>query len=290
MIIWDSDTYPYSNDNLLYCYESVPGFKRRDFTEHRHTAFELSLICSGCGIYRIGEKQVPIREGDIFFFATNEVHCITEVSGTEEMRLLNLQFEPRLLWSAGETLGGYELAKFLPRQSRNISNRIPSGSSLAKQITPLICDIKQEAMEHHDAYDLMMKTSLLKILVILMREFSDNGNGMAKSVRSDNYKPITNALDLIHQKLGENITLDELAASADMSRTYFCSVFKKLNGITPWEYINIKRIEKAKQLLRTTQKTVLEISLECGFNNLSHFNRVFLRITAQKPSDYRKHM
>jgi AraC-like DNA-binding protein len=290
MIIWDSDTYPYSNDNLLHCYESVPGFKRRDFTEHRHTAFELSLICSGSGIYRIGEKQVPIREGDIFFFATNEVHCITEVSGTEEMRLLNLQFEPRLLWSAGETLGGYELAKFLPRQSRNISNRIPSGSSLAKQITPLICDIKQEAMEHHDAYDLMMKTSLLKILVILMREFSDNGNGMAKPVRSDNYKPITNALDLIHQKLGENISLDELAASADMSRTYFCSVFKKLNGITPWEYINIKRIEKAKQLLRTTQKTVLEISLECGFNNLSHFNRVFLRITAQKPSDYRKHM
>ena len=94
--------------------------------------------------------------------------------------------------------------------------------------------------------------------------------------------------DLIHQKLGENITLDELAEEADMSRTYFCSVFKKLNGITPWEYINIKRIEKAKHLLRTTQKTVLEISLECGFNNLSHFNRVFLRITAQSPSDYRK--
>lgn len=290
MIIWDSDTYPCSVDNLLRCYESVPGFKRRDFTEHRHTTFELSLICSGSGIYRIGEKQVPIREGDIFFFSTNEVHCITEVSDAEEMRLLNLQFEPRLLWTAGETLGGYELSRFFPRQSRNISNRIPSNTPLAKQITPLIYDIKQEAIAHHDAYELMMKVSLLKILVILMREFSDNRNDTARPVRTDNYKSITNALDLIHQKLGESITLNELAAKADMSRTYFCSVFKKLNGITPWEYINIKRIEKAKQLLRTTQKTVLEISLECGFNNLSHFNRVFLRITAQKPSDYRKHM
>ena len=290
MIIWDSAAYSHADDNLLRCYESVPGFKRRDFTEHRHTAFELSLICSGSGIYRIGGKQVPIRKGDIFFFATNEVHCITEVSEGEEMRLLNLQFEPRLLWEAGENFGGDSLADFFPGQSKRIPNRIQVDLPLAKQITPMIIGIKEEALEHHDAYDLMMKTSLLQILVMLMREFSDHDSSMARHVRPANYKSITNALDLIHQKLGETITLDELAAEADMSRTYFCSVFKKLNGITPWEYINIKRIEKAKQLLRATQKTVLEISLECGFNNLSHFNRVFLRITAQKPSDYRKHI
>ena len=287
MIVWDSTALPHADNQLLRCYESVPGFRRRDFTEHRHTAFELSLICSGHGIYRIGGKQVPIHKGDIFFFPTNAVHCITDVSPDAEMRLLNVQFEPRLLWSAVEIFGD-SLAEFLPNQSKKISNRIPFDSALAQTITPLIDNIKKEAQDHYDAYDLMMKTSLLQVLVILIREFSDDENSHPRHIRSAKYKPMTKALDLIHQKLGENITLDELAEEADMSRTYFCSVFKKLNGITPWEYINIKRIEKAKHLLRTTQKTVLEISLECGFNNLSHFNRVFLRITAQSPSDYRK--
>ena len=84
-----------------------------------------------------------------------------------------------------------------------------------------------------------------------------------------------------------SILLDEIALNANMSRTYFCTVFKKLNGLSPWEYIGLKRIQMAKKLLENTRKSILEISLECGFNNISHFNRAFKGVTGRKPSEYR---
>ena len=83
-------------------------------------------------------------------------------------------------------------------------------------------------------------------------------------------------------------TLEELAELSCFSRTYFSALFKSLNGVSPWEYINIKRIEKAKMMLSETNDTILYIANECGFGNLSNFNRIFRKITGKKPSDYRK--
>ena len=83
----------------LRLFHSVVQSFQRAYTEHRHTAFELSLICSGTGVYRAGEKSYCFREGDVFLFSTNEPHCIVEVNGV--LDILNLQFEPRFLWSAG---------------------------------------------------------------------------------------------------------------------------------------------------------------------------------------------
>ena len=72
-----------------------------------------------------------------------------------------------------------------------------------------------------------------------------------------------------------------------MSKTYFCTIFKKLNGISPWDYITIKRVEKSVEILKTSQDTVLEIALKCGFNNTANFNRAFKKVTGKVPGDYK---
>ena len=61
------------------------------------------------------------------------------------------------------------------------------------------------------------------------------------------------------------MTLCQLASIAGLSRTYYCSVFKALNGITPWDYINIKRVEHSMKLLQESDETVLDIALQSGF-------------------------
>lgn len=81
--------------------------------------------------------------------------------------------------------------------------------------------------------------------------------------------------------------LDELAEIASMSKSYFSTVFKKLNGISPWDYLISKRISFAAELLKNTDKTILEIALECGFNNTANFNRAFKKITGKTPSEYK---
>ena len=61
---------------------------------------------------------------------------------------------------------------------------------------------------------------------------------------------------------------------------------KKLNGISPWEYITIKRVERAVEMLKTTDLTKLEIAERCGFSGSSNFYKAFAHVTGKKPGDY----
>ena len=96
------------------------------------------------------------------------------------------------------------------------------------------------------------------------------------------------AMTFINENLKTQLSLGEIAERTGLSRIYFSTLFAALNGLTPWEYITIKRIEKSKALLTATKYSVLEISGLCGYENLSNFNRMFLRITGETPSQYRK--
>ena len=73
-----------------------------------------------------------------------------------------------------------------------------------------------------------------------------------------------------------------------MSRTYYSTMFKMLNGVSVWTYIINQRIDRAQQLLEKSEMSVIEICEKCGFNNLSNFNKAFKKITGKTPSEYRK--
>ena len=95
------------------------------------------------------------------------------------------------------------------------------------------------------------------------------------------------SLHYIENNLCNDMSLTEIADVASMSPAYFSTVFKKLNGISLWEYITAKRIDRAVELLRTTNMTKLDIAMECGFNSASNFYKAFARITGKKPSDFK---
>ena len=88
----------------------------------------------------------------------------------------------------------------------------------------------------------------------------------------------------IDENITYPITLEEVAAAASMSRTYFFAVFKKINGITPWKYITVKRVEKAVELIKTTDMTKLDIAFSCGFSSSSNFYKAFKSVTGKNPS------
>jgi len=66
-------------------------------------------------------------------------------------------------------------------------------------------------------------------------------------------------------------------------------IFSRLNGVSPWDYLTAKRVEKAASLLRSERGlTMLEIATRCGFNNTANFNRAFKKYQNRTPSSYRK--
>lgn len=91
----------------------------------------------------------------------------------------------------------------------------------------------------------------------------------------------------IAQNLFINMSLDELAHLCSMSLSSFKRKFAEEYDESPKSYINLKRMEKAKELLKVTDQRVAEIAFNCGFESLSAFNRNFKNSEGFSPSDYR---
>lgn len=90
------------------------------------------------------------------------------------------------------------------------------------------------------------------------------------------------------QNLDRYFSIDELAQISMQSRTGYIEHFKKLFGMTPFEYLKKLRIDRAIELLRTTGNFVSSIAQSCGFSGSSHLIRVFKEMTGTTPTKFRK--
>ena len=97
----------------------------------------------------------------------------------------------------------------------------------------------------------------------------------------------TEVLDFIEAHLDTDIKLEDLAHIAGISKFYFCRLFKQTMQIPPHQYIIRRRIERAKQLLKHSDMTTVEIALECGFAHQSHLSRHFRSIVGISPQKFR---
>ncbi len=99
---------------------------------------------------------------------------------------------------------------------------------------------------------------------------------------------ISKTLEAIHHNLDRKWGLDDLAEIAGMSRTSYSVKFKELSGMTPLDYLTYCRLEKAKQLLKESGKSVPEVSEAIGYPAHEHFQKLFKKKIGQTPSAYRK--
>jgi AraC family transcriptional regulator len=97
---------------------------------------------------------------------------------------------------------------------------------------------------------------------------------------------LNRVLQYIGDNLGEDLSLSQLAAVADMSPHYFSELFKQSMGQTVHVYVLLKRIEFAKEQLRDPRRKIIDIGLDAGFQNPSHFARVFRKLVGLSPSDF----
>lgn len=109
-----------------------------------------------------------------------------------------------------------------------------------------------------------------------------------KELKQQTTRPIRIALDYIEENYGKKITLEEIAEIIHMNSSYFSTVFKKETGENFQNYLTNVRMEKAKELLRTTNDTMMSIAEQVGFFDTRYFSQVFARIVGVKPSVYRR--
>ncbi len=99
---------------------------------------------------------------------------------------------------------------------------------------------------------------------------------------------IQRAIAFIEEHLDAPLTLGQVSREAGMSKFHFCRVFKATTGVTFREYLGRCRVRRAAELLRDKNRSVTEVSLEVGFQDMTHFGRVFRKLTGHLPSLYRR--
>lgn len=271
---------------LLRATEVAVEKGKRMIREHRHSRFEIVHFRSGKGIYVVNGKNYSIKSGDVFVFSSNEQHCITEIY--EPLEFVNIHFEPRFFW--GSSLESFSNADMFFNHSKSFCCRLKRDNEETEKIISLIEGIFDELTTQKPEFKMMARSLLTDIIIILIRKFGYNDISENSKKNLSSVKAVKGAMDYIYRHLTEQITLDDIAKNVGMSRSHFSTVFKATLGVTLWDYICEKRIELVmRKLEENTDKSMLDIALECGFNNTANFNKAFKKQTGRTPREYKIH-
>ena len=270
---------------MLKAYHSMREPFHRENTEHRHTAFEISIIAKGHGVYRVGNQIYHFSPGDVFLFSTNEAHCITET--VDELQIINLQFEPRFIWIPGNDAFDLRYLDVFFHRNGLFRHQLLHDDPRAEEIRVLLRQIDHEFLQKDDFYDMMVKNMLLTMLVLIRRNYADWFESAPSTHKAHLIDQLGATMRYMDEHLADELNLEMLADKAHMSRSHFCALFKELNGLAPWEYIISRRVSRAANLLRQTTLPITQIAADCGFNTPASFNYAFRRQTGKSPSQYR---
>ncbi len=129
--------------------------------------------------------------------------------------------------------------------------------------------------------------SVTRLLAIFAEHLSMLSNQLALQQTSTEPPLVTRVKEFVRARYEENITLPDAARAAHTSTFYLCKVFKKATGMCFTEFVARTRVEKAKELLLKPNMRVSEVAYQVGFQSLTHFNRIFRKITGESPTEYR---
>jgi AraC family transcriptional regulator len=135
---------------------------------------------------------------------------------------------------------------------------------------------------------LFVETLYTQIAIVLLSKYSSLAR-QSQTARERLSDPrLRRVIDYIHDSLGEEISLEDLARMAGLSPHYFIAAFRRSTGRTPHSYLNDLRIARARELLENPYRSIADISLAVGFSSQSHMTHVFRRFMKTTPAAYRE--
>jgi AraC-like DNA-binding protein len=250
---------------------------------HFHPEIELVYVNKGKGKRHIGNHLSYFNNSQLLLLGSNLPHNgfidRLTINGSETI----VQFKP-------EFLGGYFF---------NIPEMERINKLLERAKGGILFGVKTKQKIGSKIEKLPEKEGFKKILVLL-----EILHGLAKSedytvLNADGFtfeaEPQDSAkIDIIFRHINENfqrhLSLDEIADKVSMTVPAFCRYFKKITGKTFTKLVNEYRVVHATKLLSESQLSITDICYECGFNNFSHFNKLFNEFTGKSASKYRSEL
>lgn len=250
---------------------------------HWHNELEFLLMTKGEGVFRVGTRQYELAEGQALFMQGGEIH--SGYSTSEASGFSAIVFHPALLNSnPHDQIQGRYINPIAEKQ-RLFPAVIHQDANGGKEILCHLNSLLKAAEEKAYAYEMVIKAHLYAIFAILLQ---NSENRTADTVYDNKANRLKEVIRYIQRNYMREIHISELSGIVNMSEGHFCRFFKKIVMKTPVEYINAYRVMKASVLLKSSERKILDIAMEVGYNNISYFIHQFRRHMQCTPAQYRK--
>ena len=250
---------------------------------HWHREMEFFKVVRGEMQVQAGSSFFRAAPGSLLFFSSEELHAAAPMPG-KDCDYRAIVFDPDMMCSpAGDSV---RMNFLRPLLSGEVS--VPRMFLPEETQAMMAFDRLYDLLEKREgtAYPLFIKAALLQLFGLLMEKSSRTPeNHSRKNGTADQMKSV---LSYIGENYRRPLSLAELSEQCGLCEGHFCRVFKQYTMKTPVQYINTVRMDAAAQLLRDTDRKVLDIALDTGFNSVSYFAGVFREYMGIPPTVYRR--
>lgn len=274
---------PLMGKDVLY----IADRHKKEFTYpiHNHSVYELNFVENAKGVRRIvGDSQEVIGDYDLCLITSHDLEHVWEQNEchSDDIREITVQFDFSM---SDETLFGRNPYASITRMMQEAKK----GLSFPLQAIMKVYGMLDTLSSVKDGFYAVQQ--FLTILYELSR--CENArtlasNSYAKVTVEDDSRRILKVKNFISKNYMDELRLPELASLAGMSSSAFSRFFKLHTGRNISEYIIDLRLGYAARMLVDTAKSISEIGFDCGFNNLSNFNRIFKKKKGCSPSEFRE--
>ena len=274
---------PLMGKDVLY----IADRHKKEFTYpiHNHSVYELNFVENAKGVRRIvGDSQDVLGDYDVCLITSPDLEHVWEQNEchSDDIREITVQFDFSM---SDETLFGRNPYASITRMMQEAKK----GLSFPMQAIMKVYGLLDTLSSVKDGFYAVQQ--FLTILYELSR--CENARTLASSSYAkvtveDDSRRILKVKNFISKNYMDELRLPELASLAGMSSSAFSRFFKLHTGRNISEYIIDLRLGYAARMLVDTAKSISEIGFDCGFNNLSNFNRIFKKKKGCSPSEFRE--
>lgn len=262
-----------------------------ELPDHLHDLHELVYVHGGTGTFLIDQTMYDQRAGDLFIIPGNTVHR-SFPDPSDPIVSTAVFFAPGLL-RADPYDGDYAPLSCFETARRWHAYKLTLPEGLAKRVEETMDGLHEEWRGGKAGHRHAVRLLLQQLLLLLNRHlFSLRMTEKERSPgsRGTEVGPawLQEALRQIDAGPEHGLRLSELARQASVSPAHFSRVFKRMTGMRVTDYVNAKRVMRAKELLAGTDESVARIAELCGFEASPHFYRTFRKITGTTPARYRR--
>ncbi|PRX28280.1 AraC-like DNA-binding protein [Orenia metallireducens] len=248
--------------------------------KHYHNSYELYYLLNGERYYFIKDQRYHIKKGNIVIINKNILHKTIDTDNPNHERIL-IEFNEKLLESLDQNITDINLYKCFNNDNTVLSLDIEEQLWLEEKLFKVL----KEKKHKQKGYNTYIKILITEILIFLNRI---SLKYKKEATYSDPINTrILNIVTYINKHYNDNLTLEKISNKYHLSSSYLCKTFKEVTGFNFVEYKNHIRVKEAQRLLQQTNLNITDIASKVGYNNLTHFGRVFKSITGYSPMKYR---